>query len=58
MSARSEQLVEQLNELEVKIEGAIAAGQDASSMIEHRRVLSEQLRNVLGALNESKVLKG
>lgn len=58
MSARSEQLVEQLNELESKINEAVANGFDASSMIEHRRVLSEQLRNVLGALNESKVLKG
>ena len=58
MSAKSEQLVEQLNELEQKINEETTNGNDVTSLIERRAVLSEQLRNVLGALNESKVLKG
>lgn len=58
MSAKSEQLVEQLNELEQKINEARETGQDVSVLTEQRATLSAQLRTVLGALNESKVLKG
>lgn len=63
MSARSERLVEQINELNERIEKLMPgfgeqARDELEKCVQRRGELLSELKSVLGQLSEGKVLKG